>query len=658
MDAKERIKTLTELLSKYAYEYYTNDNSLVSDYEYDNLYRELLDLEKQYPQYALAESPTKRVAAEVLDRFEKITHEVKMMSIDDVFNMGEVEKFVEDVHKINDKITFNCELKIDGLSVSCVYENGLLKVASTRGNGTIGEIITNNAKAINSIPLKLREPVSIEVRGEIFMPKKSLEKINEERKMNNLPLFQNCRNAASGTIKSLDSKVVLERGLDSFMYQVIGQDDKKQDEVLSYLTDLGFKVNKNGKKCSTLKEIEEYIEYWKEHKDELSYPIDGIVIKVNEREEYDKIGYTVKCPKWCIAYKYPAEVGTTVLRNISFQVGRTGTITPVAEFDKVFISGTDVSRATLHNEDYIRFRDIRIGDTIKVRKSGEIIPEVFEVDLSKRKEDSEPFKMIENCPICGSKLVRKKDEADYYCLNEDCTARKVNALIHFASKGAMNIESLGESLIQRFYDLKLIQSIPDIYRLVSYRQELVSLSKLGEKSVENIYSSIDVSKSMNLDKLLFGLGIKNVGAKVATLLCENFPSIEALKEASFEELVSIPEIGEIIARSVRDYFDNEKNISMLKELEELGVNMVYKKRDIVSGIFAHKVVVLTGTLESMTRDEAKNIIESLGGVTTNSVSKKTDLVIAGPGAGSKLAKAEALNIKVIDEKEFLSMIQK
>lgn len=658
MDAKERIKTLTELLSKYAYEYYTNDNSLVSDYEYDNLYRELLDLEKQYPEYALAESPTKRVAAEVLDRFEKITHEVKMMSIDDVFNMGEVEKFVEDVHKINDKITFNCELKIDGLSVSCVYENGLLKVASTRGNGTIGEIITNNAKAINSIPLKLREPVSIEVRGEIFMPKKSLEKINEERKMNNLPLFQNCRNAASGTIKSLDSKVVLERGLDSFMYQVIGHDDKKQDEVLSYLTDLGFKVNKNGKKCSTLKEIEEYIEYWKEHKDELLYPIDGIVIKVNEREEYDKIGYTVKCPKWCIAYKYPAEVGTTVLRNISFQVGRTGTITPVAEFDKVFISGTDVSRATLHNEDYIRFRDIRIGDTIKVRKSGEIIPEVFEVDLSKRKEDSEPFKMIENCPICGSKLVRKKDEADYYCLNEDCTARKVNALIHFASKGAMNIESLGESLIQRFYDLKLIQSIPDIYRLVSYRQELVSLSKLGEKSVENIYSSIDVSKSMNLDKLLFGLGIKNVGAKVATLLCENFPSIEALKEASFEELVSIPEIGEIIARSVRDYFDNEKNIIMLKELEELGVNMVYKKRDIVSGIFAHKVVVLTGTLESMTRDEAKNIIESLGGVTTNSVSKKTDLVIAGPGAGSKLAKAEALNIKVIDEKEFLSMIQK
>ena len=639
MDAKERIKTLTELLSKYAYEYYTNDNSLVSDYEYDNLYRELLDLEKQYPQYALAESPTKRVAAEVLDRFEKITHEVKMMSIDDVFNMGEVEKFVEDVHKINDKITFNCELKIDGLSVSCVYENGLLKVASTRGNGTIGEIITNNAKAINSIPLKLREPVSIEVRGEIFMPKKSLEKINEERKMNNLPLFQNCRNAASGTIKSLDSKVVLERGLDSFMYQVIGHDDKKQDEVLSYLTDLGFKVNKNGKKCSTLKEIEEYIEYWKEHKDELLYPIDGIVIKVNEREEYDKIGYTVKCPKWCIAYKYPAEVGTTVLRNISFQVGRTGTITPVAEFDKVFISGTDVSRATLHNEDYIRFRDIRIGDTIKVRKSGEIIPEVFEVDLSKRKEDSEPFKMIENCPICGSKLVRKKDEADYYCLNEDCTARKVNALIHFASKGAMNIESLGESLIQRFYDLKLIQSIPDIYRLVSYRQELVSLSK-------------------NLDKLLFGLGIKNVGAKVATLLCENFPSIEALKHASFEELVSIPEIGEIIARSVRDYFDNEKNISMLKELEELGVNMVYKKRDIVSGIFAHKVVVLTGTLESMTRDEAKNIIESHGGVTTNSVSKKTDLVIAGPGAGSKLAKAEALNIKVIDEKEFLSMIQK
>lgn len=656
MDAKERIKTLTELLNKYAYEYYTNDNSLVSDYEYDNLYRELVDLEKAYPEFALEESPTKRVADKVLDRFEKITHEVKMMSIDDVFNIGEVEKFVQDIHKINDKITFNCELKIDGLSVSCVYENGLLKVASTRGNGTIGEVVTNNAKAINSIPLRLKEPVSIEVRGEIFMPKKSLEKVNKEREDNGLPLFQNCRNAASGTIKSLDAKVVAERGLDNFMYQVIGENHKTQNDVLSYLVDLGFKVNKNGKKCSTLKEIEDYIEYWREHKDDLPYPIDGIVIKVNEREEYDNIGYTVKCPKWCIAYKYPAEVGSTILRKITFQVGRTGTITPVAEFDTVFISGTDVSRATLHNEDYIRLRDIRIGDTIKVRKSGEIIPEVFEVDLSKRKEDSKEFEMIENCPICGSKLVRKENEADYYCLNDECPARKVNAFIHFASKGAMNIESLGESLIQRFYDIKLLQSLPDIYRLTAHRQELVSLDKLGEKSVDNLYASIDVSKSMNLDKLLFGLGIRNVGAKVATLLCEHYPSIEALKDAKFEDLVSIPEIGEVIARSVRDYFDNENNISMLKELESLGVNMVYKKRDIVNGVFAHKIVVLTGTLENMTRDEAKNIIESLGGVCTNSVSKKTDLVIAGPGAGSKLTKAESLNIRVIDEKEFLEMI--
>lgn len=656
MDAKERIKTLTELLNKYAYEYYTNDNSLVSDYEYDNLYRELVDLEKAYPEFALEESPTKRVADKVLDRFEKITHEVKMMSIDDVFNIGEVEKFVQDIHKINDKITFNCELKIDGLSVSCVYENGLLKVASTRGNGTIGEVVTNNAKAINSIPLRLKEPVSIEVRGEIFMPKKSLEKVNKEREENGLPLFQNCRNAASGTIKSLDAKVVAERGLDNFMYQVIGENHKTQNDVLSYLVDLGFKVNKNGKKCSTLKEIEDYIEYWREHKDDLPYPIDGIVIKVNEREEYDNIGYTVKCPKWCIAYKYPAEVGSTILRKITFQVGRTGTITPVAEFDTVFISGTDVSRATLHNEDYIRLRDIRIGDTIKVRKSGEIIPEVFEVDLSKRKEDSKEFEMIENCPICGSKLVRKENEADYYCLNDECPARKVNAFIHFASKGAMNIESLGESLIQRFYDIKLLQSLPDIYRLTAHRQELVSLDKLGEKSVDNLYASIDVSKSMNLDKLLFGLGIRNVGAKVATLLCEHYPSIEALKDAKFEDLVSIPEIGEVIARSVRDYFDNESNINMLKELESLGVNMVYKKRDIVNGVFAHKIVVLTGTLENMTRDEAKNIIESLGGVCTNSVSKKTDLVIAGPGAGSKLTKAESLNIRVIDEKEFLEMI--
>jgi DNA ligase (NAD+) len=658
MDVKERIKTLTDLLNQYAYEYYVEDNPSISDFEYDQLYRELTSLEKAYPEFVLDNSPTHRVADKVLDKFDKITHVVKMMSIDDVFNFQEVEKFVLDMKKINPKATFNCELKIDGLSVSAVYEKGLLKVASTRGNGTVGEIITNNAKAIPSIPLRIKEPIDIEVRGEIFMPKKSLEKVNKEREEEGLQLFQNCRNAASGTIKSLDSKVVSERGLDNFMYQVIGFDSKSQAEVLTYLQELGFKVNKEGKKCDTLEEIKDYVTYWGEHKDELPYPIDGIVIKVNEREEYDNIGYTVKCPKWCIAYKYPAEVGLTTLKKIVFQVGRTGSVTPVAEFDTVKISGTDVSRATLHNEDYIKLRDIRIGDTIKVRKSGEIIPEVFEVDMSKRPEGTIPFKMIETCPVCGSKLTRTEGEADYYCLNEDCPSRKINGLIHFASKGAMNIESLGSSLIQRFFDLKMIKEIPDIYKLENYRQELVSLDKLGEKSVENLFSSIEISKGANLDKLVFGLGIKNVGAKVATLICNKYPSMEELKKATYEELVSLNDVGDIIAQSVVDYFKNEKNVALVDELASLGVNMVYKKKDTVNGAFAHKIVVLTGTLEKMSRNEAKDLIESLGGTCTGSVSKKTDLVIAGPGAGSKLAKASELGIKVIDENAFLEMINK
>lgn len=656
MDVKERMKVLVELLNKCAYEYYTLDNPTISDYEYDKLYRELVDLETAYPELIYKNSPTQRVGDEPIIKFEKFTHQVKMMSINDVFDANEVIKFDSDIKKVAPNATYNCELKIDGVSVACIYKDGYLEVAATRGNGVTGDNITSNAKAINSIPLKLKDPLNIEVRGEIFLPKKSFDKINKEREEEGLDLFQNCRNACSGTIKSLDPKVVSKRKLDNFMYQVIGHDDKTQRETLEFLKEQGLKVNKEGKECKTIEEVLDYISYWQEHKEELPYPIDGIVVKVNEQEYYDQIGYTVKSPKWCIAYKYPAEVGKTILRKIVFQVGRTGTITPVAEFDTVYISGTDVSRATLHNEDYIKLRDIRIGDTIMVRKSGEIIPEVFDVDFSKRKEDSIPFKMIDVCPVCGEKIIRKEGEADYFCVNEECSARKVNSLIHFASKGAMNIESLGDSLIQRMFDLKMIKEIPDIYHLEDYRQELVSLDKLGEKSVENILSSIEISKGMNLDKLIFGLGIKNVGAKVATVLCEKFPSIDELIDAKFEKLIEIPDVGEVIAQSVISYFGNPKNIDLINRLKEVNVNMIYKKKDMINGVFAHKVVVLTGTLEKMTRDEAKAKIESLGGNCTGSVSKKTDLVIAGPGAGSKLTKAESLGIKVINEEEFLEML--
>lgn len=657
MEVKERIKLLTEILNKASYDYYVESNPSMSDFEYDNLYKELSELEGKYKEYALVDSPTKRVADKVLEKFEKITHKVKMMSIDDVFNFGEVEKFYNDIKKINNSATFNCELKIDGLSLSCIYEKGVLKTASTRGNGSIGEVITENVKTIKSVPLKLKDDIDIEVRGEIYMPKSSFEKLNEERNSLGLDLFQNPRNAASGSIKQLDSKVCAKRGLDTFMYQIIGDYTNGQDETLRFLKQEGFKVNKEGRVCKTLEEIYEYINYWCTHKEELPYPIDGIVIKVNELKLYDEIGYTVKCPKWCIAYKYPAEDATSKLNKIAFQVGRTGAITPVAEFDPVFISGTTVVRATLHNEDYIRLRDIRVGDYVRVRKSGEIIPEVFEVDMSKRDPNTPPFKMIDKCPICGSKIIRLDGQADYFCTNEDCKARRVNSLIHFASKPAMNIESLGDSLIERFYDLGYIKEISDIYLLSNHKDELEGLDKLGSKSVENILSSIEISKGQNLDRLIFGLGIKNVGAKAATNICKKFLNIDNIINTSYEELISIDDIGDIIARSVIDYFKNEKNIRLINNLKQLGLNMIYKEKNTIDGIFAHKIVVITGSL-SKPRDEIKDIIESLGGTVTNSVSKKTDILVCGSDAGSKFDKANALGIRIVYEDEFNEMIKK
>ena len=656
MDIKERIELLTNMLNKASYDYYVLDNPTMSDFEYDKLYRELTELEEKNPELALESSPTKRVADKVLDKFSKVSHKVKMMSIDDVFDIDEVKKFDQDIKKQFPNATYNCELKIDGLSVSCVYKNGILVQASTRGNGSIGEDITQNTKTIKSITLKLNEDIDIEVRGEIFMSKSSFEALNKEREANGEDLFQNPRNAAAGSIKQLDSKIAAKRGLDNFMYQIIGDFATSQNEAIQYLSKLGFKTNIEGKKCKTIDDVIEYINYWGIHKDELKYPIDGIVIKVDELTSYNEIGYTVKCPKWCIAYKYPAEEASTKLNRIVFQVGRTGAITPVAEFDPVFISGTTVVRATLHNEDYIKLRDIRIGDYVKVRKSGEIIPEVFEVDMGKRDPNTPVFKMIDKCPECGMPLTRIEGQADYFCLNEECRARKVNSIIHFASKPAMNIESLGDSLIERFYDLGYIKEIDDIYKLHNHYDELIKLEKLGVKSVDNILSSIEISKSNNLDKLLFGLGIKNVGAKAATNICKKFLNIDSIISSNYDDIVSIPDVGDIIANSVIEYFKNEKKINLINSLKELGLNMEYKQADIVDGAFSHKIVVLTGTLSSMSRDDAKKKIESLGGVVTSSVSKKTDILVAGEAAGSKLDKAKELGIKIIGEEEFLKMI--
>ncbi len=656
MDNKERIILLTNMLNKAAYDYYVLDNPTLSDFEYDKLYRELLELEEKNPELSLPNSPTKRVADKVLDKFSKVSHKVKMMSIDDVFNTDEVIKFDNDIKKQFPNATYNCELKIDGLSVSCLYRNGILVLASTRGNGSVGEDITLNAKTIKSIPLTINELKEIEVRGEIFMPKKSFEALNKEREALGMDLFQNPRNAASGSIKQLDSKIAASRGLDNYMYQIIGNFTKTQAESIKYLDELGFKTNKEGKECKTIEEVLAYIEYWRERKDSLTYPIDGIVIKVNELSSYDEIGYTVKCPKWCIAYKYPAEEASTKLKKIVFQVGRTGAITPVALFDPVFISGTNVERATLHNEDFIRIRDIRVGDYVKVRKSGEIIPEVFEVDMDKRDPSLEPFKMIECCPECGTKLVRPNGGADYFCPNEDCRSRKLNSIIHFASKPAMNIESLGPSLIERFYDLGYIKDIDDLYRLKNHYEELIKLDKLGLKSVDNILESIEISKSNNLDKVLFGLGIKNVGAKAATSICNKYKSIEEIIDAKYEDLIQIPDVGDIIAKSLVEYFKREDKLKLVLNLKELGVNTIYMEKDIVGGVFANKIVVITGTLEGLSRDEAKTIIESLGGTVTTSVSKKTDILVAGEAAGSKLSKALELGIEIIDNKKFHEMI--
>ena len=659
-EKKQKIEQLVKELNKYAYEYYVLDNPSVSDDEYDRLYRQLKTLEDETG-YRLPDSPTNRVGDVVNDKFDKISHKIKMMSIDDVFDESEVVKFVNDMKKINPNVTFSCELKIDGLSVSCIYEKGILVSASTRGNGSVGEVITNNVKMIPSVPLKLVDPIDCEVRGEIFMPKKSLDDVNAKRDAEGLDRFVNCRNAASGTIKSLDPKVVKERKLDTFMYTFYVDEDqskgsKSQTIALQLLKKEGFKVNPEGKWCNSVEEVMDYISYWKDHKDALSYPIDGVVIKVDEVTDYDKIGYTVKCPKWCVAYKYPAEEAITKLNSITFQVGRTGVITPVANFDTVHISGTDVSRATLHNEDYIKNRDIRVGDFVHVRKSGEIIPECFKVDLSKRPEGTVPFKMIDKCPICGSPLSRKDGEADYFCTNEYCDSRILNGLIHFAEKGAMEIDGMGEKLIESLYQMGLLKTPADFYELKNHREILITMDKMGETSVDNLLNAIEISKGQNLDRLIFALGIKNVGSKVASLLCDACQSIDDFMSKTVDDFCQIPTIGETIASSVVEWFSNPQNLRLIEVLRQEGVNVQYKHKNVLDGVFAHKIVVITGSFEKYSRDEITDIVERQGGTVTGSVSKKTDILICGEKAGSKLAKAEYLGTKIINESEFLKLI--
>lgn len=659
MDIKERIIYLTNLLHRYNYEYYVLDNPSVEDVEYDSLMRELEQLEKKYPEYASENSPTKKVGDYLKNDLDEVTHLNPMLSLANAFSYDELREFDEKIRKEVNNFTYNVELKIDGIASTIHYENGLLVLGATRGNGTTGENITQNVLMINTLPKILTQPVNVEVRGEVYMSNEVFERINKERQSQNLQLLANPRNAAGGSLRQLDPNITKQRSLDHFAYTLVEPEKHNihsQSDAMLYMKKLGFNINPHYRHCQNIEEVIEYIEEYKDKRKELEYATDGIVIKVNEFDLYDLIGYTVKTPKWAIAYKFPAEIVTTRLNNIIFTVGRTGIITPNAVLDPVYIAGTVVSRATLNNEEFIISRDIRIGDYVRVRKAGEIIPEVVEVDLSRRESDLIPFKMIDRCPICSSKLIKELNEAEHYCKNPECGGRILEGIIHFASRVAMDIEGLGEKQIEQLYSLGYLKDASDIYLLKNYQEELLQLERFGKQKVTNLINAIEKSKNQTLDKFIFGLGIRFVGAKVAKILAKKYKSIDNLRNAEVEELIDIYDIGEAIAKSIIEYFNNPKNQILLAKFKEYGIDPIME--DSSSGkTFLGMTVVLTGKLETMSREEASEIIENLGGQTASSVSKNTSLVIAGPKAGSKLTKAQSLDIRIITEQEFLEMIK-
>ena len=654
---KEKIDNLVSILNRASYEYYTLDNPSITDQEYDSYMDELIRLEEKYPEFIRDDSPTRRIGGEVISEFKKVTHEVPMMSLGDIFNEEEVLDFDEKVRKVVNNPSYVCELKIDGLSVSLLYENGILVRGATRGDGTTGEDITHNVKTIKNIPLNLNKDINIEVRGEIYMPLGSFVKLNEERKEIGEKEFANPRNAAAGSVRQLDSSIAAKRNLSTFMYHLPKAetyDIYTQEEALELMKNLGFTDNPNIKKEKDIKGVLEYIEYWKEKRDSLPYEIDGIVIKVNDLNEQKRLGVTAKVPKWAIAYKFPAVEVLTRLNDIEFCVGRTGKITPRADLSPVRLDGSVVSSATLNNQEYIKEKDIRIGDIVSIRKAGDVIPEVVEVKKYRRTGSEIPFKMIENCPICGTKLIKKDNEVAYFCPNNNCDARNIEGLIHFASRDAMNIEGFGERIVEDFYNMGYLKSISDYYSLYVHKENLKELEGFGEKSISNLIDNIEKSKSNSLDRLIFGLGIKNVGKKTAKILAEYYGSLDNLINSDVAELSSIKDIGDIIANNIVAYFSKDKNKELINILKNNKINMEYKA--VVKSInpnFNDKTFVLTGTLNSLTREEAKELIEKLGGKNTSSVSKKTDVVIVGDSPGSKYDDAIKLGITIWNEEEFL-----
>ncbi|GAB3043060.1 NAD-dependent DNA ligase LigA [Virgibacillus ainsalahensis] len=663
LQAQEQINILRELLNQYGYEYYVLDKPSVPDAEYDQKLQELQKLEADFPEFITPDSPTQRIGGEPLDAFEKVQHNVPMMSLSNAFNEQDLRDFARRASAgVDQPIAFVCELKIDGLAVSLTYENGKFVRGATRGDGTTGEDITSNLRTIRSIPLSIKETETIEVRGEAFMPHRSFLALNKVREENGEEQFANPRNAAAGSLRQLDPKIAAERNLDIFLYGV-GEwrtsELATHSERLDKLKELGLKTNPEWKKCSSIEEVLDYVAYWTNERPNLNYEIDGIVVKVDHLNQQEELGFTAKSPRWAIAYKFPAEEAITKLTDIELSVGRTGVITPTAILEPVKVAGTTVKRASLHNEDLIRSKDIRIGDTVVIKKAGDIIPEVVRVVEEKRVDSLTEYYMPTECPACGSELVRLEEEVALRCINPNCPAQLKEGLIHFVSRNAMNIDGLGEKVIIQLFQEKLIHTIADLYRLK--REELLNLERMGEKSVDNLLNAIEASKDNSLEKLLFGLGIRFIGSKAAKTIAAEFETMEKLQHADYESLVAVDEIGDKMADSVVQYFSGEKVIALLDELRELNVNMEYKgpkKTEVAQdSTFAGKTIVLTGKMEYLTRNKAKEAIEELGGTVTGSVSKNTDILIAGADAGSKYEKARKLGVTIWDEEELRNALQ-
>lgn len=657
---EDRYLELIKIINEADYNYHTLDNPTITDQEYDSYLRELYEIEEKNPDIVRDDSPSQRAGGKVLSEFNKITHKIPMLSLSNVFNEEEIRIFDSRIRKEGINPKYVCELKIDGLGVSLRYEKGKLISASTRGDGVVGEDITNNVKTIKTVPLVLNKEIDIEVRGEIYISKKTFNEVNRIRREEGLEEFQNCRNLAAGSIRQLDSSVAASRKLDCWIYHLPNPGDygiKTHYDALVFMKNLGFKVNPNNKLVNNINELLDFIDTKSRERDDLPYDIDGIVIKLNNISDQKIMGFTAKYPKWATAYKFPAKVVLTKLKDIIFTVGRTGQITPNAVLDPVLVQGSTIRRATLHNEDYVKEKDLKIGDTVSIRKAGDVIPEVIESIKERRTGDEKDFVMITSCPICGSKLIKKEGQVDYYCTNLKCDARNIEKLIHFVDRHAMNITGLGERIIEDFYNMGFIRNIVDIYNLKNHREDLIELEGFGNKSVDNLLLAIENSKNNSLERLIFALGIEQVGKKTAKMLAKKYENLDNLMNARLEELIEINDVGEIIAKSIVEFFNNEDNIKTIDILKKIGINILYKgekakeKED-----FLNKTFVVTGTLNNYSRDEIKEKIENFGGRTSESVSKKTDIVIVGENPGSKYDKALKLGIEIWNEEELVNRI--